>query len=258
MSSLSPTLTLDDPTWASWDTARLMSMVEAGLTDHIGAPIGSFLRAKRSGFYHGATDAELNALDDCLIFSLQKMSKPSLQDVSQSELFALLPTDYIGGLTQHQDIHSMDFSYGNPLHWLCQTIGGRGLISFKQSDLFAPSQMELLQASLRTCCAMRPDWIHGTDSTGQTPLHWAVYFLALEAIDPLLEAGADPLYPNDQGSPAFDPDFFNLYLKRSDPPANAWSRASHIQHMMERHVLDRSVAHPISEDQTDKRRSGRL
>lgn len=205
--------------------------------------LSPLLRAKLSLMNQGASDAEVEALDSLMSALFEADPAPSLGDAQNPELFALLAPERIGALsTLWEPSLDADEPGATPLHWICQSIGDRGLKQPAQGDLFSSSRIPFLIASLKACAQARPDWINAFDHTGQTPLHWAVYFLAIEAIPLLLELGADPRLPNLCGSPPFDPDFFRLYLERSKPSALARFRAEALWRLMERQCLEDAAA----------------
>lgn len=216
-----------------------------------GEPLLALLEAKRSLLAQEASDAQLAALDEAMeALLLNPGPEPSLGAAS-AELFALLPAPLIRSCAHAWRGENPEPS---PLHWLCKNIGARELAPSAQADFFAPSQSGSLQASLLACARARPEWIHHADEAGNTPLHWAVYFLAIEAIEPLLALGANPHARNALGSPAFDPDFFRLYTERSAPPPLAQSRSEALLRLMERQCLSDATQQARSEGESGGKR----
>lgn len=215
----------------------------------------ALLSAKRSLLRQGAGDEEFLIIDAAVeaLFEAEPCSR--LGAAARSELFALLPSERLAELCARPEALAAGGEQGaTPLHWICQQIGARALLAPAQLDLFAPAQTPRFEASLRACAGARPEWINALDDAGQSALHWAVYFLALEAISPLLELGADPHLKNPFGSPPFDPDFFRLYLERSEAPAKARGRAEAIWRLMERQCLLDATDEPLAEGDSGRKR----
>lgn len=206
----------------------------------LGPFVASLAFAKRQLLREGAGDSELAGIDELIALALsQEEAQKTIVGVN-AELFALLPPLFIGQRSPEVVFKSSSEPLTpNPMHVICELIGERGLLAHSQEDLFAPVQMSVLAQSLRECGLSRPDWINARDQLGQTPLHWAVYYLAPEALCILLDLGANPELENSFGSPAFDPAFFERYCRSEPSPPKAQERARTVWRLMERYFLER-------------------
>lgn len=190
----------------------------------------------------GAPDSSFEQIDRALVDFSVTFPQVPLGDALAPYCCALLPASALLALLPQipsdprwwLESHASD---GTPLHALVDAIGERGLYQPPpQHELFASSSslraslIETLHALLRA----RPHWVHAVDLSAQTPLHWAVYLLAEDAIEPLLLAGANPAQLNLWGSPALDPQFFSRFLELAPGAASQSSKAHRILSLMER------------------------
>lgn len=126
-------------------------------------------------------------------------------------------------------------------HWAVEAISKRAVMPPRQMDLFSETAIVSLRKGLRAIASCDPSIVNQADSSGATPLHWAVYLIALECVDDLLELGADPKAKTLSGVEAFDPEAFRKFHVGAPKIPEMTERCEKMQSFLERWSLENLV-----------------
>ncbi len=130
---------------------------------------------------------------------------------------------------------------GGAAHWIADAISKRALAEPVQMELFEGDLIAEMRRSLRVCCELQPACANLRDREGATPLHWAVYLLAVECVEDLLEAGGDPDAKSKAGIRAFDAQAFRNFQEGIPALPAAARRSAEMLAMLERWEIGRST-----------------
>ena len=203
----------------------------------------SATRLKETWLRREVADGSVAAIDEILCLDALSPSKLGGEIAWDPKMAAMLPAKSLLDLgSWRPEALGSGRGAASAAHWIVEAASKRAMFPPRQEDLFpGESALFRLRESLRAACGIRGDLANSRDQDGATPLHWAVYLLALECVEDLLEAGSNPEAKNAEGIAAFDPDAFRGFHAGMPKIEPAAARCSRMQATMEAWALEKSA-----------------